>query len=544
MLLPPLPEGQTSTDCQYSQDIEWLSTNGLEMRFWIWIVVLTGWAWARPLHFPYQEAGLTPEEAAAHLLNRFSYGPRPGQVQEVVNTGLENWFEAQLRAPAGGVDSEFPVLPSDPRQLAQAKLRRAVNGRWQVREVMTDFWFNHFNVSTTDDDCRKYVAAYEREAIAPNALGPFLKLLTATAHHPAMLYYLDNAYSSWEDGYAAPDYSYDPLHYGNRKPGNFRPKPNPNKRGLNENYARELLELHTLGVDGGYRQQDVNELARILTGWTVEKDAFVFQPERHDPNPKKLLFQKVPPEGQSEGEKALIRLAAHNSTARLVSRKLAVRFVSDQPSQQLLDRLQRKFLSSQGDTRQLLETLAESPEFWARESIGAKIKSPFELEASSLRILGLEVAPDSEIASLLGEMGQEVYACRPPTGWPDKPETWLTPGTLVQRLSFAHRLADGNFRGIKLDLTAIRPSQPMKTAPATLQAYAERLLPGRGVSDTVNLLKDAASDPNYRQVVLETSRRNQKSIPKPNPKANFEFTHQAEVNIVGLLLGCPEFQRR
>jgi len=514
------------------------------MRFWIWIVLLTGWACARPLHFPYQEAGLTPEEAAAHLLNRFSYGPRPGQVQEVVNTGLENWFEAQLRAPAGGVDNEFPLLQSDPRQLAQAKLRRAVNGRWQLREVMTDFWFNHFNVSTTDDDCRKYVAAYEREAIAPNALGPFLKLLTATAHHPAMLYYLDNAYSSWEDGYVAQDYSYDPLHYGNRKPGNFRPKANPNKRGLNENYARELLELHTLGVDGGYRQQDVNELARILTGWTVDKDAFVFQPDRHDPNPKKLLFQTVPPEGQNEGEKALVRLAAHNSTARFVSRKLAVRFVSDQPSQKLLDKLQRKFLSSQGDTRQLLETLAESPEFWARESIGAKIKSPFELEASSLRILGLEVAADSEIASLLPEMGQEVYACRPPTGWPDKPETWLSPGTLVQRLSFAHRLADGNFRGIKLDLAAIRPSQPMKTAPAALQAYAERLLPGRGVSDTVNLLKDGASDPNYRQVVLETSRRGQKSIPKPNPKSNFEFTHQAEVNIVGLLLGCPEFQRR
>lgn len=520
------------------------SANRLQMRICLLVWILSGWLWARPLSFPYREAGLKPEEAAAHLLNRFAYGPQPGQVEELVSSGLETWFENQLRAPAGGFDSEFPLLVSDPRQLGQFKLRRAVNSRWQVREVMTDFWFNHFNVSTTDDDCRKYVAAYEREAIAPNALAPFVKILKATAHHPAMLYYLDNAYSTWEDGYTAPDYSYDPLHYGNRKPANYRPKTNPNKRGLNENYARELLELHTLGVDGGYRQQDVTELARILTGWTVEKDAFLFQPERHDPGPKKLLYQKIPPTGQNEGEKALETLAGHLSTARFISRKLAVRFVGDQPAQKLLDRLQRKFLSSHGDTRQLLETLVESPEFWARETIGAKIKSPFELEASSLRILGAELAPDSEVAGWLAGMGQEVYACRPPTGWPDKPETWLTPGTLVQRLSFAHRVADGSLRGLKLDLAKIHPSQPMKTAPAALQAYAEKLLPGRAVSETVKLLQDGASDPNYRLVVLETSRRGQKTIPKPNPKANFEFTHQAEVNIVGLLLGCPEFQRR
>lgn len=515
-----------------------------EMRVWLWIWILSGWALARPLHFPYREAGLTPEEAAAHLLNRFSFGPQPGQVQELVGSGLENWFEAQLKAPAAGGDSEFPLLSTDTRQLGQAKLLRAVRSRWQVREVMTDFWFNHFNVSTTDDDCRKYVAAYEREAIAPNALAPFLSLLRATAHHPAMLYYLDNAYSSYDDSQVAPDRSYDPFHYGNRKPRNFQVQANPNRRGINENYARELLELHTLGVDGGYRQQDVGELARILTGWTVDKDAFLFRPENHDPNPKRLLFHKVAPAGQSEGEKALETLAQHSSTARFLSRKLAVRFVSDQPPKSVLDRLQRKFQSSRGDTRQLLETLVESPEFWAREAVGAKIKSPFELEASSLRILGAELAPDHDINIALAGMGQEVYACRPPTGWPDKPETWLTPGTLVQRLRFAHRLADSNFRGVKLDPAKIRPSQGLKTAPAALQAYAEKLLPGRDVASTVSLLKDGASDPNYRQTVLDNSRASQKSIPKPNPKANFEFTRLAEVNIVGLLLGCPEFQRR
>lgn len=514
------------------------------MRKWLILCLVSACAWARPLSFPYKEAGLTPQEAAAHLLNRFSYGPTPGQVEQVAQTGLEAWFEQQLRAPDRIAEADFPVLSQDSNQLGRRKLWRAVNSRWQVREVMTDFWFNHFNVSTTDDDCRKYVGAYEREAIAPHAMGGFHELLVATAHHPAMLYYLDNAYSSWEDSYVAADTSYDPLHYGNKKPANFRPKANPNKRGLNENYARELLELHTLGVDGGYRQQDVTELARILTGWTVEKDAFVFRPDRHDPNSKKFLYQTVSYAGQGEGEKVLEQLAMHASTARFVTRKLAVRFVSDQPPKVLLDRLNRKFLSSRGDTRQLLECLVESPEFWSREAIGAKIKSPFELEASSIRILGGELSPENGVAPLLGEMGQEVYACRPPTGWPDKPETWLTPGTLVQRLSFAHRLAEGNFNGLKLDLSKIRPDQPMKTAPAALQAYAARLLPGRPSQDTVKLLQDAASDPSYRQAVLESSRQRHKSIPKPNPKANFEFTHQAEVNIVGLLLGCPEFQRR
>lgn len=496
------------------------------------------------MSFPYREAGLTPEEAAAHLLNRFSYGPLPGQVQEVARAGLERWFEEQLGAPAGPLDNEFPRLSNDSRSLGQAKLRRAVTSRWQTREVMTDFWFNHFNVSTTDDDCRKYVAAYEREAIAPNALGSFLKLLQASAHHPAMLFYLDNAYSSWEDGYVAPDRSYDPLHYGNRKPANFRPKTDANKRGLNENYAREVLELHTLGVDGGYRQQDVTELARILTGWGVDKDAFVFRADRHDPNPKKFLFQVVKPNGQNEGEKVLETLALHASTARFLSRKLAVRFVSDQPPKSLTDRLQRKFLSSRGDTRQVLETLVESPEFWNREAVGAKIKSPFELEASSARILGGQMTDERDAAEQLAGMGQEVYACRPPTGWPDKPETWLTPGTLVQRLSFAHRMAAGGFRAVKVDLAKIRPAQALKTAAAALQAYADRLLPGRATANTVKLLQDAAADPNYRSAVLESTRKGQKTVPKPNPKANFEFTTPAEVNIVGLLLGCPEFQRR
>ena len=522
----------------------------IQIRVLVWCLWLTGWALARPLSFPYREAGLTPEQAAAHLLSRMSFGPTPGQVERVAQTGLESWVEEQLSAPAPdpGLEALLATIPeeSNESRLGQRKLLRAVQGQAQIREVMTDFWFNHFNVSLTDDDCRRYVANYESEAIRPNCLGDFQSLLLATARHPAMLYYLDNAYSVWEDHYEVEDRSYDPLHYGNQKP---RTPPKPDKsrssrKGLNENYAREVLELHTLGVDGGYRQQDVTELARILTGWSVDKNAFVFRAQNHDPNPKKFLYQKVEPNGQAEGEKVLEQLALRDATARFVTRKLAIRFVSDQPPQSLLTRLRRAYMVSRGDTRAILESLLESPEFWNPLYVGAKIKSPFELQASSLRILGAHLEARSNLHSMLGSMGQPIYCCRPPTGWPDRADTWLTPGTLVQRLSFAHQLASGQLTGVQFDLTQIRPNKPMGSATQALQAYAATLLPGRDNHKTVELLREAASDPTYSQAVIATSKARGRKIPKPKPKAGFEFTPAAEINIVGLLLGCPEFQRR
>jgi uncharacterized protein (DUF1800 family) len=520
------------------------------------LLCLSCWLWwigavaARPLSFPYREAGLTPQQAAAHLLQRFSFGPTPGQVDMLVREGLETWVEEQLRIPAQEAELEalLALAPEESQQnrLGQRKLLRAVHAQGQLREVMSDFWFNHFNVSLTDDDCRRFVASYESQAIRPHCMGPFLNLLQATAHHPAMLYYLDNAYSTWEERYEPADRSHDPFHYGNKKPQKrAQTVSTPVKRGLNENYAREVLELHTLGVDGGYRQQDVTELARILTGWSVEKNAFVFRPEMHDPNPKKFLYQKIQPNGQAEGEKVLEQLALHSSTARYISRKLAVRFVSDHPPQSLLLRLTRAWSSSRGDTRALLIAILESPEFWSREALGAKIKSPFELQASSLRIVGARLEAKSLNApQMLESMGQEIYCCRPPTGWPDKADTWLTPGTLVQRLSFAHQLANGQLGGVQVDLSRLRPNKPMASAAQALQAYAATLLPGRDNQGTVKLLQEAALDPSYSQTVIATSRAKGSKIPKPNPKSGFEFTPAAEMNIVGLLLGCPEFQRR
>lgn len=520
-----------------------INTRGVGI-LWLLCVSL---ALARPLDFPYREAGLSPQEAANHLLQRFSYGPLPGQVDEVASEGLEAWVADQFRdKPDPQMEAMLARIPerSDQNTMGRRKLIRAVQSRQQVREVMADFWFNHLNVSLTDPDCSPHVAAYEREVILPNCLGSFRNMLLASSQHPAMLYYLDNAYSTWEpERYEAADRSQDPFGYNSTRPRPVVVQVRPSQ-GLNENYARELLELHTLGVNGGYRQQDVSELARILTGWTVEQNAFRFRPERHDPYPKRFLFQQINPSGQDEGLKILEQLASHSSTARFIARKFAVRFVSDRPPASLEQRLSQAFLRSQGNSQALMEELLQSPEFWKKEHVGAKIKSPLELLASSLRILDAKLAPESDLVQYLGRMGQELYACRPPTGWPDRAETWLTPGNLVQRLSFAHLLASQQVRGVQFDKNRLKPGKPVKNANQALQAYAQRLLPGRDNSNTVRLLQEAAADPGYSQSVIATSRSQGKKIPKPKPRGRFEFTPETESNILGLLLGCPQFQRR
>lgn len=504
-------------------------------------------ALARPLDFPYREAGLSPQEAANHLLQRFSYGPLPGQVEEVSAQGLEAWVSDQfLDKPDPQLEGMLSRIPerSEENAMGTRKLLRAVHGHRQMREVMADFWFNHLNVSLTDPDCRPHVAAYERQVILPHCLGSFRSMLVASSQHPAMLYYLDNAYSAWEpERYQAADRSQDPFGYNSTRPQPVVVQVRPGQ-GLNENYARELLELHTLGVNGGYRQQDVTELARILTGWSVEQNSFLFRPERHDPYAKRFLFQQVNPSGQDEGLKILEQLASHSSTARFIARKFAVRFVSDRPPASLELRLSRAFQRSQGNSQAMIEALLQSPEFWKKEHVGAKIKSPLELLASSLRILDARLSPDSELAQYLGRMGQELYACRPPTGWPDRAETWLTPGNLVQRLSFAHLLASQQVRGVQFDKQRLKPKKPVKNANQALQAYAQLLLPGRDNSDTIRLLQEAAADPGYSKSVIATSRSQGKKIPKPKPRSRFEFTPETENNILGLLLGCPQFQRR
>jgi uncharacterized protein (DUF1800 family) len=526
------------------------------MRVLAALILLPTLATAAPLHLPWKEAGLTEREAAAHLLNRFSYGPRPGEVDAVVKMGLDRWLERQLAAglpdrklderlgdlPALEMSTTEIVLADMPRrelavQLLSQKLWRAVGSENQLAEVMTDFWFNHFNVSLTDNQSRAYVLSYERDAIRPNALGSVRDLLEATAKHPAMLLYLDNAQSSASE----------------EAPTTFTPRRKPapeamdetarrvRPHGLNENYARELLELHTLGVDAGYSQQDVIEVARVFTGWSVlppgprrdgverrlervrragglgfrREGEFLFRADQHDAGAKTVLGKRLPAgRGIEDGEQVLDLLAVHPATARHLALKLAVRFVSDKPSQALVDRLAAVYLKTGGQVRPVLEALAGSAEFWSREAVGAKIKSPFELAASSLRGLGAEVDDPRDTLRWISDMGQRLYAYQAPTGFPDRAEAWVNTGSLLSRMNFGLQLAAGRVRGVDFDLTALNGGREPADRQAALREYAGLLLPGRDLKPALALMEMKVD----RSTAVE--------------------------QVVGVILGSPEFQRR
>ncbi|HEU4374864.1 MAG TPA: DUF1800 domain-containing protein, partial [Telluria sp.] len=381
-----------------------------------------------------------PDEArqAAHVLNRLAFGPKPGDIERVTQMGVRRYIDEQLQPqalaypaalterlaalesvnrPAGGVVGEFAVLQKQVRdedegakqrrraalakialESAEARLLRAIDSPRQLEEVMVDFWYNHFNVFSGKGIDRVLVASYERDAIRPYAMGSFRDLLGATAKHPAMLYYLDNFQSTSAD--------YRPAVFARALPNGAKGK----ARGLNENYARELMELHTLGVDGGYTQKDVTELARMLTGWTYDQRALVrynqtfrFDAERHDRGAKTWLGRQVTDQGEREGEMALDVLAMHPATAHHISYELAQYFVQDQPPPALVDQMTRTWLASQGDIRSVLRTLFASPQFMAPEALGAKFKTPYQFVISAVRA---SAAPVSNIAPLLGTMTQ------------------------------------------------------------------------------------------------------------------------------------------
>jgi uncharacterized protein (DUF1800 family) len=533
------------------------------MRALAALILVPTLAAAEPLHLPWKEAGLTEREAAAHLLNRFAYGPRPDEVDAAVKMGLERWFERQLAAdlPDRGLDERLDSLPAldlsatemavadMPRrelavQLLSQKLWRAVESENQLAEVMTDFWFNHFNVSLTDNQSRAYVLSYERDAIRPNVLGSVRDLLQATAKHPAMLLYLDNAMSS------APDDAPTTFTPRRKPPAETMDAKRVRPHGLNENYARELLELHTLGVDGGYTQQDVIEVARAFTGWSVlppgprrdeverrlervrragglgfrQEGEFLFRADQHDAGAKTVLGKRLPAgRGIEDGEQVLDLLAVHPATAKHLARKLAVRFVSDNPPQALVDRLAAVYLKSGGQVRPVLRALAESPELWSRAAVGAKIKSPFELAASSLRGLGAEVDDPRGTLRWVSDMGQRLYAYQAPTGFPDRADAWVNTGSLVSRMNFGLQLAAGRVRGVDFDLAALNGGREPADRQAALREYAGLLLPGRDLKPALALLEPALADPGLSQKVERST---------------------AVEQVVGVILGSPEFQRR
>ncbi|HZX74811.1 MAG TPA: DUF1800 domain-containing protein [Cyclobacteriaceae bacterium] len=598
----------------------------------------------KSFHFPYKDAGLTEAQAAAHLLDRFTYGHLPGQVEEVVKMGLETWFQQQLNAKQnddelnqllngydaltlsnteivntylkggqikrmavkdGIIDKDSLNVNGDKqayrkqiadylqqkglkaeqeliRQFVNQKILRAAHTNNQLQEVMTEFWFNHFNVSFTKNDCSQFIPNYERDVIRPNSLGNFSDLLLATAKSPAMLMYLDNFSSTGTNA-------------GMTKAGKA---PNANAKrmkGLNENYAREVMELHSLGVDGGYTQADVTEAARVLTGWTVNpmndqnpmkammsnvderkleqrgimRDGdFLFAANRHDDGDKTVLGKHFAAGGEyEEGVELLDILAHHKSTANFISKKLAVRFVNDNPPQSLIDKMAKAFLDKKGDIKQVLITMVSAPEFWSPEAIREKTKSPFELAISSVRTLNADIKQPYQIFNWVTRMGQKIYYYQAPTGFPDKGQYWINTGSLLNRMNFGLALATSRIPGVSFDLLALNNNQEPESAVAALNTYSKLMLAERNVDETINRLTPLLNDPNLQKKVnqaadnttiikqseMKGQSRNMEEMDltqvKPLNKDSLsraikKGNDYALSQVIGIIIGSPEFQRR
>ncbi len=556
-------------------------------------------------------ASLTDEEKSAHALNRLGYGPRPGEAAKVAELGVEKWIRVQLDPasipdPAAEAelakleklklstselvnayqteirernqlkgaqakndfekaaelrmamqDREQVVVAQALGELMHAKLARAVFSEHQLEEVLVDFWFNHFNVDSRKQQVRATVVGYEQDTIRPHVFGNFRELLGATAKSPAMLVYLDNWRSSRDMALGESEkrlvarVRQDTV---GEAPEEAQAAAANSRRGLNENYGRELLELHTLGVDAGYTQKDVQEVARAFTGWTIEPrtGAFVFRSRWHDTAEKKVLGATIPAGGGvSDGEKVLDLLVAHPATAKRVAYKLCQRFVADEPPARLVDRVARAFSESKGDLKKTYEALFFSPEFFSEEAIGAKTKSPFEFTASALRATGASLVEPSgirqrqplralEAGATLGrggdrlsnlprktamlhlvEMGQSPYAWGPPTGFPEDSTHWVSAGALVSRLNFALALTGGQVADVRVDARPLlgdaNPDRPKEVVAALSRSVLGRI-PGATTSRV--LLEQAAPATDGATAVPD--------IPK----------------LLALLLGSPEFQRR
>ena len=451
------------------------------------------------------------DQAIVHVLNRAGFGPRADDIERVRGIGIQRYIDEQLRPdriPDTGMNARLagletirmssrqiadeierpqiearrerklqakddvpatePRMP-DPLQqkangviveLSEQKLLRAVYSERQLQEVLTDFWFNHFNVDARKGRDRFLLTEYERDTIRPRVLGTFLDLLEATAKSPAMLFYLDNWMSADPNGpHLQSENAGRRFH---RRPGwpeglglrrSAAPQPRPQgknaPKGLNENYGRELMELHTLGVDGGYTQRDVIEVARAFTGWTIENPrqggGFKFEPRIHDPGEKIVLGHIIKAGGgESDGERVLDILAAHPSTARLIATKLARRFVSDTPPPALVDRAAKRFRETGGDLREVTRTILTSPEFLSPDAYRAKVKTPFEFVVSALRASGADVADARPLVREVQQLGMPLYMCQPPTGYKDTADAWVNTGALVSRMNFALKLASND----------------------------------------------------------------------------------------------------
>jgi len=424
-------------------------------------------------------------------------------------------------------------------ELAMAKVTRAIYSERQLQQIMDDFWFNHFNVFAGKGEDRYYLTSYERDVIQPHTFGKFKDLVTATAKSPAMLFYLDNFLSA--DPRAAQRQAMERAMRQQMRNGRFgQPPPRPanpqqaakkNDRGLNENYGRELMELHTLGVDGGYTQKDVTEVARCFTGWTIDKPReyadFKFDEKLHDPDPKLVLGKKIHADGMKDGEQVIDLLVHHPSTAKFISTKLARRFVSDTPPPALVARMAQTFQSSDGDIRAVMHTMIWSPEFWSRDAYRAKIKTPYELVISAARALGTDVDTPMPLVQWVNRIGEPLYQCQPPTGYADKADAWVNTGALLNRLNFSLTLAGNKIRGSRSDVNSLLGVESAAEPRTALERAVQVFLGGQAAPTTVETLEKQLDSPQVVQAKLD------------------DPVKQVDLGVVtGLVLGAPEFQRR
>ncbi len=447
----------------------------------------------------------------------------PDQLTGDQRTRLNAGFSPRERETLRALTNPVGVVSYE---LQQAKVVRATFSERQLQEVMTDFWINHFNVYLyKSNPAPIYTVSYERDVIRPRALGKFRDLLVATAQSPAMLNYLDNWLSIGPHSVAA--------------------EKSKNSSGLNENYGRELMELHTLGVDGGYTQNDVTELARVLTGWTIAQPddggQFQFDPKRHEPGNKTVLKQTIYDSGQQEGMHVLDMLAHSPSTAHFVSKKLAERFVADNPPESLVKKMAATFQDTDGDIREVLRTLFKSPEFWSPQSENNKLKTPLEFLVSVLRTSGTEMDAPDVVTQNLAQMGMQPYGQAVPTGYSMMAETWETEGALLARINFVTALTQGKLNGLKFDpgnlLTlAIFDDPDMPRTKAVLLGKHTSMDLAIALSQDA-LLSGGISAKD--QAIIE------KQLADPEVQRQIAASPDVGLRLIaGFLLASPEFQNR
>lgn len=536
---------------------------------------------------------LTADQQVKQVFNRLTFGPAPGDLSRLRADELDGWLQEQLHPdriadPAGDsivaqfatqrmsvkeLADSFPsqdifvrnlrkaqsIPPGAPfifshddsatykvlndrgarlaQQIQAAKMARAVFSRRQLLEVMTDFWENHFSVFSGKMPTRFSLLEYDRDVIRPHALGKFRDLVGAVAKSPEMLYYLDN-WQSQSDSLHQNLGELENLARAKTAADSARIRAAVRKRvqGINENYARELLELHTLGVDGGYTQKDIINVARAFTGWTIDDPRaggrFVFRPGMHDADDKTVLGHELPAgRGIEDGENVLDILVRQPATAHFIATKLVRHFVSDNPPVSLVNRAAETFLRTDGDIREVMLTIATSPEFYSRANYRQKVKEPFELVASTLRALDATPDTTSRSAQLAAGLGQPIFGRLTPDGWPDNSAAWINTGSILARINFGAAVANGRIPGVSLKRW--KPAGTLSGKPF-----------GSQVDGVVDYVLEGEASPDTRQIL----------VGEQNPIAASNETAAAAPPVVtpadmlallvGLALGAPEFQHR